>query len=324
MSKPQRTKKQHFVSQFYLRGFTNAEGNLFCYDKLADKSHPTTTLAAAQEAYFYDLPPDAFPPGVPPDPQMVEKALSAAEGYYAPVLDGLIQGADAGEFSRQQAFDFAPWVVMQWHRTKSYRETAFDLMQKSGQTIVDGFLDANGIGVKLRFVLDPKQMPLIHAQKIFDREAVLPMAESLLQHLWVIGRNDTGHPFYTSDHPVVRRGNRKEGGIPQVGANDPGVEFVFPLSSRHILLIMERGHFASWQPQDLRAVPLTGEQVNDYNRLQVLKSSQKLYCETDDFDLARAVCREQPEVRDPNRPRARVDRTPIKDLKNYIIATALE
>jgi hypothetical protein len=55
--KRRRTETQHYVPQLYLRGFTNASGCMFCYDKQADRSHLTTTKAAAQEPYFYELPP---------------------------------------------------------------------------------------------------------------------------------------------------------------------------------------------------------------------------------------------------------------------------
>jgi hypothetical protein len=66
----------------------------------------------------------------------------------------------------------------------------------------------------------------------------------------VVGINDTGQPFYTSDHPVVRRANLTQGGRRLVGVRDPGIEFVFPLDSRHILLIPERAYFADWRRLD--------------------------------------------------------------------------
>lgn len=58
--KPHRTETQHYVPQFYLRGFTNDTGRMFCYDKVAERSHPTSTEAAAQEPYFYEIPPGSF------------------------------------------------------------------------------------------------------------------------------------------------------------------------------------------------------------------------------------------------------------------------
>jgi hypothetical protein len=58
--KKQRTKAQHYVSQFYLRGFADSAGRMFGYDKAADRSYPTSTAGAAQESYFYEIPPGSF------------------------------------------------------------------------------------------------------------------------------------------------------------------------------------------------------------------------------------------------------------------------
>src|SRR5437867_4018199 len=56
----QRTESQHFVPQFYLRGFADLSERMFCYDKVAARSHPTSVSAAAQERYFYEIPPGSF------------------------------------------------------------------------------------------------------------------------------------------------------------------------------------------------------------------------------------------------------------------------
>ena len=76
--KKHRTEDQHYVPQFYLRGFTNAASRMFCYDKVADRSHPTSTQAAAQEPYFYEIPSGSFE-NVNVPVNTVEKALSVVE-----------------------------------------------------------------------------------------------------------------------------------------------------------------------------------------------------------------------------------------------------
>ena len=88
--------------------------------------------------------------------------------------------------------------------------------------------------------------------------------------------------------------------------------------------ILECTHFAEWRKPDNRAVPFTADQVRDYNGLQVMRSSQRVFCSENDFGLAREVCTAHPEIRDPNRRRVRVETTPIKDMKNYMTVTALE
>ncbi len=150
------------------------------------------------------------------------------------------------------------------------------------------------------------------------------MARDLARHLWVIGINESEHPLYTSDHPVVRRGNKHVNGSPLTGANDPGIEFAFPLDSRHILLILERTHFAICAQFDRRSVRLPPEMIRDYKELQVLRSNQRIYCANDDFDLAREVCTAHPEICDPKRSRVVVETTPIIDMSSETWVRVLE
>ena len=322
--KPHRTESQHYVPQFYLRGFTNASGRMFCYDKVGDKSHPTSTAAAAQEPYFYGIPPGWFRDfNVPVN--TVENALSVVEKTWAPLHATLIKSADAGRISAPLTIEYAPFLVMQWMRTRTYRDTMREVAQKSMQSLADDLVEANFPGEKKpKVTFGDQGMAAMHSQKIFDQEAVERMSDDLERHYWVVGINDTQHLLYTSDHPVVRRGNQTRGGRRLVGILDPGIEFAFPLDSRHILLILERTHFADWREHDKRGIVLSADQVRDYNGLQVMRSSQRVLCADDDFHLARKVCAAHPEVRDPNRPRVVVETTPIKDMKNYMFVTAIE
>ena len=91
--KKQRTETQHYVPQMCLRGFANASGQMFCYDKAAGKSYPTSTQAAAQEQYFYEVPPCS---GLNLPLNAVENALGEVESAWAPMLAELIKTADAG------------------------------------------------------------------------------------------------------------------------------------------------------------------------------------------------------------------------------------
>jgi hypothetical protein len=322
--KKQRTETQHYVPQLYLRGFTNAAGSMFCYDKSADRSYPTTTKAAAQEPNFYEIPPS---PGLNVPVNTIEKALGVVETTWAPMLADLIRSADAGGISARQVVEFAPFLVLQWMRTKTYRDMAYEMVKKFGQAQVDELIELNypDAAGAMTFQVDKKGMPAVQSQMLFDQRLVERMAGDLEHHYWVIGTNETEHPFYTSDNPVVRRGHqRSEDGRLLVGVRDPGIEFAFPLDSRHILLILERTHFATWGRHDNLAVKLTPEQINDYNGLQVIRSCQRVYCAKDNFGVARQVCAARPEVRDPNRPRVRVENTPIIDMRSQTIVIALE
>jgi hypothetical protein len=323
-SRGHRTEDQHYVPQFYLRGFTNTTNRMFCYDKVSDSSHPTSTAAAAQERYFYEIPPGSFR-NVNVPVNTVEKALSVVERTWAPLHASLIKFADAGKFSATLTIEYAPFLVMQWLRTRTQRDTMKEVARKSVQSLADDMVEINFPGEKKPTVeVGDRMMIAMHSQKMFDQEIVERMSDDLERHYWVVGINNSNLLFYTSDHPVVRRGNQTQGGRRLVGVRDPGIEFAFPLNSRHILLILERTHFADWRKHNNRSVGLSTGQVRDYNSLQVMRSNQRIFCAEDDFALAREVCAAHPEVRDPNRPRVVVETTPIKDMKNYMIITALE
>lgn len=317
-------KRQHYVPQTYLRRFTNEQGKLFVYDKLADKVFASTPADVAQERLFYDFPARTID-GLELDIKTVEKRLGNVETYFGPLLTGFINAADnCGGITHDQIADFSPFVIIQWMRTKSYREAMRQIAEGASQSLIDKLVEANFPGGSAKISLKRESLPLLHAEHLLNPEKILELAHELDRHLWVIGTNNTPFPFFTSDHPVIRRANQHMDGMAMVGINMPGVEFVFPLSSRHILLIMERTHFAKWRKDDTRAVQLTSEQVTDYNRLQVMRSSQRLFCSIEAFDLAREVCQQHPHVCDPNRPRVKVAVTDIKDMKNQIWVTALE
>lgn len=321
--KKQRTEDQHFVPQLLLRGFTNAFGGMFCYDKATGKSYPTSTKAAAQEPYFYEIPPT---PGLNVPVNTVEKALGVIETAWAPMLADLIKSADTGGIGARQVNEFAPFVVMQWMRTPTFRAVGYEIMKKFGQSLVDQLIGLNFPGMEGKAKFHPEQtgMAGLHAAQLFDRAKVEGMARDLVRHLWVIGINETEHPFYTSDHPVVRRANLHANGSPLIGANDPGIEFAFPLDNRHILLILERTHFAVCAQLDRRSARLPPDMIRDYNALQVLRSNQRIYCANDDFDLAREVCTANPEICDPKRPRVVVETMPVIDMSSKTWVRALE
>jgi hypothetical protein len=324
--KSPRTKAQHYVPQFYLRGFTDNE-KIFCYDKLNDRVFETNTKSIAQQSNFYEIA--SSDQHTIPD-NLIEKALSRMEAVWAPMVVNLIQSADAGKITCRQLLEFSPFVAMQWMRTNSYREMAYETITKYGQEMVNDIVKLNfpGQDCKLRFSLKKSCVNTLQAQHIFDSNLVEKMADELDRHIWVVGINNTENPFYTSDNPVVRRGNRMIGTRLGVGINDHGIEFMFPLDNRHILLIMEKNHFVEWKIHDNKSVLLTPEQIMDYNGLQVKRSHQRVYCVKDNFDLARSVCNAEPAIRNPNRPRVEVGSTELMpdgdQMRNSTYVVALE
>jgi len=256
MSKHQRTEVQHFVPQFYLRLFTNQAKKLHCYDKCKDKSYSTSTEAIAQERFFYEIVSGKSCDFEVPF-NAVENALGIIEGNWAPLHAQLISEAGEGQFRSELVLDYAPFLVLQWMRTKTYRDMIRQVMKGSLQSIADGLIELNFPEHKGKIRVSPtaNAVSAMHSQRMFLESD--KMSRALECHFWVVGINQTDELFYTSDHPVMRRANQRKHDYSLLGASDPGIEFAFPLDPRHILLILEKTHFSDWKEHDNRSIPLS-------------------------------------------------------------------
>ena len=86
-----------------------------------------------------------------------------------------------------------------------------------------------------------------HLSMMFDREFVDGLTKILYGHIVVVGKNNGEHSLYTSDNPMVRQPHRTHPFLGNAGIGSPGIEIAMPLSSNHILIFMERTHFAEWE-----------------------------------------------------------------------------
>jgi hypothetical protein len=320
----QRTKGQHTVPQCYLSRFAADGKKLFVFDKFAKRVFPSSIKNVAQEGYFYDLPGKLLAeacPGEPVDPQFVEKALSRAENRFNVVLSEVLGRVERRGITTAQREEMAVYMAIQLMRTKEYREFIFEGTQKVIQALSDDLAEKNFPDLPKehypRAVVERDNLPAVQARHFFDEERVVKLAHILAGHVWVVGVNVSPQPYYTSDHPVARKGyaGKREGGLS--GFASPGMEVAFPLTSRHLLVMLERSYFGDMRLHDGKAVVMNAYGVEHYNNLQVMRSFRQVYCQTSQFEQAEGVCRRFPEVCSPNRDRCEVSIN--GDLMSFLV-----
>jgi hypothetical protein len=104
-----KVKNQHYVSQFYLKQWTNNKKQLFVYDKKQKKSFTSNVNVVASSRFFYDLPEiddnkkveiieklkkDGFEDAYINDlfqEQVLENSFSQLEAIVAPLLNQIIK-----------------------------------------------------------------------------------------------------------------------------------------------------------------------------------------------------------------------------------------
>jgi hypothetical protein len=293
----QKTKRQHYVPQFYLRRFSGNGDSVFVFDKASDSVFESNTLNIAQERYFFDLPKEAIENE---DPQVLEQIFSEMEADYATLLDEIL-----GSLARKKRFNpkyktmMALFVAIQFLRTKEYRQNHAQLREVELRAI-NQELAKKGIRLEYGY----KDEAANHFIQVFDPDLLNAITNALLSHIWVIWNNKTKHPFYTSDNPVVVASRLQE----SAGFASPGVEVVLPITSKLLLSICDRQFFSDLSKSDCRAVNLYDTtRVEYYNKLQAISASRQVYCSADHFGLAKEVCNQNANLRDPNWPRIEVE-----------------
>jgi hypothetical protein len=293
-----RIKNQHLVPQFYLRHFCSAQGRLFAFDKPQQKVFCTTPNGVGSSQLFYDLPASFLKHGA--DPQIVEKTLAAAETRYSASLSKVIGHLDEHSILPDgERGTIAEFVAVQAFRTRDVRAT----LQQIGQ-LTDLALKEEG-GGPYRSMDDDTELPFIQAMLMFKGGA--PEAKNILMnHIWVIARNMTPFPLYTSDSPVLRIPHITDDVMGYGGLGSLGIEVCFPLSPTYLLIMLERTYHTASAANHLQcAHNLVPENITYYNGHQVLASDRQLYSVSDYFDVARDVIKVRPDVCDPERQRSR-------------------
>ena len=182
------------------------------------------------------------------DKQYIEKDVFAnLEGEYCQLLSNIIKKSYGGNqwvidtcnaMSESEKKMLSVFIALQIIRTKSFRETLRDTVEKGLQTLAykSQINDIEALPKELFEVsVDKDSVKLQHSSMILDPEVTIEFAEAISQHIWVVYVNKTHTPFYTSDDPVVNIPHKFDKYLSYGGINSEGIEIVFPLSSTLLL-----------------------------------------------------------------------------------------
>lgn len=288
-----KAKRQHYVPQSYLRGFTENGKQLFVFDKSTKEPFYTSVSKIASERYFYDLA----------ESQDLEKAFAKLDGDYPHWRDSIIKTVENGEgITLEYQAKLAFFIAMQIRRTRWFRNLNITIVKQIEEALTklsDYFHEKYGVPLKLDPSLSQYLAPnkegmakQAQIQSMRSFSTVHDLGQILAQHIWIVGVNQTTQPFYTSDNPLVRLPHKQHPARSYSGLRSEGIEIAFPLNSRYILVLLERTFHANLAALDRGSMPINEDCVIYYNGLQIAGSYRWLYCSTDSFGLAREICKE--------------------------------
>ncbi len=306
-------KKQHYVQQSYLRRFSSNQKQINVYDKVLGKAFVNGILDVAQESHFYRLPEglkSEDPSVTVDDPLIVEKAFQKIESRFNQNIQTLIDLPATASIPAEVRENLSVFITIQLLRTRAYRNLIVETAEKLARAITNEAIkekygeEALKYAPKISF--SDQAAGLLQSRQIFDFDKIEGYAKAIDNHIWILGINDTGSPFYTSDNPVVKHSPFKDE-LPAVGIASPGIEIAFPLSSSRILIIADRDFYGFHEnSSDLKSRKLDAENVKYYNSLQVFDSERQIYCENSDFALVEDIIRKNPALSENNPDRVEI------------------
>ncbi|MFV1980757.1 MAG: DUF4238 domain-containing protein [Rhodothermia bacterium] len=314
-------KIQHYVPQFLLKGFAaGRKAQLFVYDKATGKRFRTKPHNVAAEAGFYDID---FPGGI----ATMEPFLGSLEGRVSKIIRGIRETRTIAKLAGDDRILLAAFVIVQFLRTKQFREHFADLDRKMAESLRQRGIDPEQV-VNYRPFRDEEEVKL--ASMAFLREAAVDLVPTVLAKGWILVRTSKRVPFLIGDHPVALHNERTFGVRGNIGFAVPGIEIYLPLSSEYALYLtcptnvagvlesnekltdlriafgeddpdvqrLEAGLGpmvrALTQGQLLEAGP---ENVLHHNALQIRYAERFVFCGTDDFELVEEMIADDSSIR---------------------------
>ena len=210
------TKKQHYVPCCYL-AFFGANGNekrksiIYAYDITTKAVISGTVESFAFSNSFYDI--DFV------DQKLIEQFFAKVEGDLVEVLKTIDEHFSMRIMSLEQKDMLSAHLALLFVRTKKQRDRYDMIIQQMDKAIPN--------------VLKPvlyddykERLREIHTMDILSFKTATFMTNLLMDRKWILWKNETSVPFYTSDNPVCIIYHERE----TASIISPSVEIYIPLS----------------------------------------------------------------------------------------------
>ena len=306
MSKPQKpAKKHHFVPQAQLRHFApDAERrSVWVFDKQRDRAWISSILNAGSENDFNSV--DSAE-----GRWSFEDAFRAVDGRSAALVGEMVERRSVGWFAPDDRDALVDLFATQILRTSFARTSPRLLAAELRELVRDLGHDPDG---------DPAlAMPTDAALRVgalrsfLERQGTAQAMRRLVPAMFAAG---TGRCFVLSDDPVAIANAFPYG---DAGLKSHGIVALLPIaptlavalvcptvvarfeasagevtvSDRRLRLARYRDGFRTGD-----AFEIVGEEADGWNKRQVSCSAKYLYAATDDFDFARRMLEERPDLR---------------------------
>lgn len=297
-----RSIKHHYVPRFYLKKFCiKNTNNIYCYDKLSNKSYLTKIEDIGHHNLFYGIQ------GIATDE--FEKAIARVEGkLYAPAFHDFATVKNFAKTSyeaKQWFFVFLAYQMLRTNQTRleikeTYKKVIAQLRKEKLADSFDAVVTHAEINID-----NPEFLKALHILYMLTPpyKELFFMATKLFNKKWVILLNMQRGSLWTSDNPISFYNSFNYEG--NLGIVSDGVEIRFPLTNNSLLFSYD----PNTNPPKKNKVKMSNKEVEFSNICQLRSSNRFIYSSENNFEIAREYLDKNPIFRDPDRARSKVIRT---------------
>lgn len=314
----QKTKKQHYVPQFYLSSWSiPPQNHVFVYDKKLDMIRKNSIRDVASENYFYDIDiNELFSEGEIDElkrngiiwteeaAQYIEKAFSEnIETPFSFILKQVVDKTNNATpwhlqncffISEEDKFDFADFLAYQFLRTKRTRNALLETSDLIRQVLTSMGASQKTID---RNTISPKEAKYIQLRMLFDSKNISELRCLLYDLVWLLGVNQTKTLLFTTDNPVGTKAHIKNSLLPQNGLTSRGVEVFYPISPNVILIMLDGTYHTEFQALDRRYIQITdAHRIVSYNAILSDQAERFVFSSDGQFSTIEKMKKLQPDI----------------------------
>ena len=186
------------------------------------------------------------------------------------------------------------FLAIQYIRVKVVRNTIGELADMLTQVLSDLNADQKTID---KYTLSKSGTKLLHQAMILDNEVVLDLANMFSQHNWILLKNNTAMPFFTSDNPIGTIAHIKHPYLSMGGIASKGVEVFFPVSPDLLLIMLEKTYHSKSESKHCRIIEIDDTKIIEhYNIHCIINSGRCTFSQKNDFSIVKRMKAMNPDV----------------------------
>jgi len=260
-----KNKRQHYVPQHYLKGFSQDRESFYRYNLKNRESSQKSIKKSCQISYFYG--------------EELEKVLQIFENEQPPVLYKLIETQNLESLTSDDFYHIYLFLLLQYTRTEDSKILSNKMFENIVSKFLKPMLKSNKELEEKGYTKEYIDSCDIQCSDFFKigMQAAIEGVESISDLESILIINNTDKNFICSDAPIVLYNYKKIKNKSTTGFQSMGLQIFCPLTENILLLLINKNIYDLKKDNSSRILINDDSDVDSINKLQIFNCLDNLY-----------------------------------------------